>query len=117
MKCPHCSKEIKKRTNSQNSALHLFFDMISFALNELNQEFCYTGVTGRELSMMYTPNLVKTMFWHPIQTALFDTKSTTELNNEQINQISDIIIKFFAEKSVVLEFPSKETLNKNNNKL
>ena len=37
------------RTGKQNQSLHLFFTMIAEQLNELGQEFCFTGITGKEL--------------------------------------------------------------------
>ena len=99
-------KHIKKtRSTNQNSSLHLFFTMISEQLNELGMEYIYFGLKGQEISLTYTPELVKTFFWKPIQLALFETESTTKLTTEQMNRIIDIIIKFFGDKGVVIEFP------------
>jgi hypothetical protein len=98
------------RTITQNSALHKFFVLISFALNEMGQEFVFTGVKGVELSCMYTPELVKHCFWRPIQIALFNIESTKDINTQHINEISDVIIKFFGEKGVLIEFPDKDFL-------
>ena len=58
--------------------------------------------------------LVKKFFWKTIQLALFDFDTTTKLNTEQINKISDVIIKFFGDRGIVIEFPSEEYMNKNN---
>ena len=102
-------KHIKKtRSTDQNSSLHLFFTMISEQLNELGMEYIYFGLKGQEISLTYTPELVKTFFWKPIQLALFETESTTKLTTEQMNRIIDIIIKFFGDKGVVIEFPCFE---------
>lgn len=104
-------KEVKKtRTTLQNSALHKFFMIISEQLNELGMEYKYFGVKGNEISLMYTPELVKEFFWKQIQVALFDKKSTTKLTTEEMNQIIDIITKFFADKGVLIEFPNREHL-------
>ena len=67
---------------------------------------------GTVLEMRYTPDLVKNHIWRPIQETLFDIKSTTKINTEQINEIMDVLIKFFAERGIVLEFPNKEQLEK-----
>tara|TARA_R100000541_G_scaffold26713_1_gene36080 strand:+ start:54 stop:515 length:462 start_codon:yes stop_codon:yes gene_type:complete len=102
-------KKVKeKRTDQQNRSLHLFFTIISRELNELGLEYIYFGLKGTEIHLMYTPELVKNFFWKPIQIALFDFESTTKLTTEQINKISDVIIKFFAEKEVLIEFPCLE---------
>ena len=105
-------KIVKTRSVLQNRALHQFFVLISFALNELGNEFSYTGVKGSEISTMYTPDIVKNFFWRPIQIALFDIKSTKDINTEQINKIADVVIRFFDEKGVLIEFPSMESKNK-----
>lgn len=98
------------RTSLQNASLHLFFTMITDQLNELGMEYRYFGVTGKELSMMYTDNIVKEFFWKPIQLALFDIESTTKLTTEQMNQVIDVITKFFGDKGVLIEFPNRENL-------
>lgn len=100
-----------KRSSQQNRALHKFFGMISEELNELGMEFVYTGLKGAEISLRYTPNIVKLFFWKPIQIALFDFESTTKLKSKEMNQIIDIIIKFFGDKGVLIEFPHIENLN------
>jgi len=98
------------RTTRQNSALHKFFEIISYQLNELGMEFNYSGISGKELSLMYTPELVKEFIWRPIQLALFDINSTSKIDTDQMNKIIDVITKFFAERGVEIYFPSIETL-------
>jgi hypothetical protein len=88
--------------------------IISEQLNELGMEYIYFGLKGAEISLRYTPELVKMFFWKPIQVALFDFDSTTKLTTEQMNQIIDVIIKFFGDKGIIVEFPSEESYNKNN---
>jgi len=101
------------RTSIQNRALHLYFNFISEELNNLGLEFHYQGLNIIEITTPYTPEIVKNFFWRPIQIALFDIESTTKINTHQINQIIDVITKFFGDKGVMVEFPSIETLNKN----
>ena len=98
----------KTRTSQQNKAIHKFFMIMSEQLNELGIEYLYHGPTGKEISLMYTPELVKMFFWKPIQNALFDFESTTKLTTLQMNQIIDVIVKFFGDKGVLIEFPNVE---------
>ena len=98
------------RTLKQNSALHKFFVIIATELNDLGEEFTYQGLSVDAISTMYTPDIVKNFFWRPIQIALFDIKSTTDLTTRQMNDIIDVIVKFFGEKGVYVEFPNKEQL-------
>ena len=106
-------KCVENRTSQQNRALHKFFVLISEQLNDMSIDFCYTGLKGFELSTRYTPDLVKNFFWRPIQIALFDIESTKKLDTKQINEITDVIVKFFGDKGVVIEFPNKEQLINN----
>ncbi len=96
------------RTAKQNRALHKFFVIICEQLNEIGQEFTYTGLKGLELSTRYTPDIVKNFFWRPIQISLFDIESTKKINTKQINEIADIVIKFFGDKGVLIDFPRRE---------
>lgn len=107
--------EKKHRSLSQNAALHLYFTFIATELNNLGLEFNYQGLTIDNLSSVYTSNIVKEFIWKPIQLSLFDIESTTKINTKQINKIIDVITKYFGDRSVLIEFPSIETLiNKNN---
>ena len=111
MKCKKCGHENGSRTSKQNASLHKFFIIICEQLNEMGLEFHYFGVKGQELTMPYTPDIVKNFFWRPIQKALFDFESTTKLDTFQMNQIINVINKFFSERGVVVDFPSIEQLN------
>lgn len=111
MICDKCKEPIKQtRSLQQNKSLHKYFTLIAQELNELGQEFCYTGITGKELSIPYTMTLVKEVFWKEIQFTMFGTRSTTKLDTTQMNQIIEVFSKFFAERGVVLEFPSIEII-------
>ena len=104
-------KEIKiTRSTLLNSSMHLYFVFISHELNELGLEFNYTGISGKEFGLRYTPDLVKQMIWKPIMLAMFDIKTTTKLNSKEINEIIDVITKFFGDKGIVIDFPSIDTL-------
>jgi len=110
MNCPKCNYKTPVRTLKANSALHLYFTLIAQELNELGQEFCYTGITGKELSLHYTPTIIKELFWKEIQFTMFGTKTTTKLTTEQMNMIIEVFSKFFAERGVVLGFPSIDSI-------
>ena len=116
--CASCPLNKKKnRTTAQNRALHLYFTFISDELNNLGLEFEYQGLKIKDLSIPYTPKIVKDFVWRPIQVALFDKESTTKLNSKEMNTIIDVITKFFGERGVYLEFPSIQSLiNRNNEK-
>jgi hypothetical protein len=104
-------KECKiTRSSLLNSALHLYFTLICYQLNELGLEFNYTGIKGLEMSTRYTPHIVKELIWKPIQMALFDIESTTKVNSKEINEVIDVLSKFFGDRGVEIEFPCIESL-------
>lgn len=98
------------RTAKQNRSLHLYFKFISDELNNLGLEFTYQGLNISNLSTRYTEKIVKDFIWRPIQIALFDIESTTKIDTKQMNEVIDVITKYFAEKGVKLIFPNIETL-------
>ena len=102
----------ESRTARQNSALHVYFGMIADELNDLGLEFQYNGLNGSIFEMRYTPHLVKEFIWKPIQQAKFDIESTTKITTKQIDEIIDVLTKFFGERGIVLEFPSIDSLMK-----
>lgn len=104
-------QKMNTRTTTQNSALHLLFTIITNQLNEMGLEYHYYGLKGHLITTRYTKFIVKNFFWRPIQKTLFDIESTTKINTIQINEIMDVIIKWFGEKGVLIQFPSKEQLN------
>ncbi len=106
MKCETCKKEIIQRTTQQNRALHLFFDWIAGMFNEVGHT--YTNIMGIET--IWSALMVKELIWKPLQYQLYGTNSTTKLNNEQLNIISEAIILHFSEMGYYLEFPNIQAL-------
>ena len=100
------------RSTNQNSALHMLFGIMTNQLNELGLEFHYFGLKGQVLTTRYTPFICKEHLWRPIQITMFGITSTTKINTEQINEIVDVLSKWFGEKGAVIQFPSKETIEK-----
>lgn len=109
-----CKFELKKvlntRTSQQNRALHLFFTFVSTELNELGLEFTYEGLNVNNLSSRYTALIVKEFIWKPIQIAMFKVESTTKLTTKEMNEIIDVIVSYFGQKGIDLQFPNIEKL-------
>ena len=110
--CKSCGSELAKETRSsnQNRALHLYFRIISDQLNEMGMEFNYMGISGQTYATRFTPEIIKEYTWRPIQKALFNVKSTTKINTKEINEIAEVISRFFEERGIDIEFPSIELL-------
>jgi hypothetical protein len=95
----------KKRSLSQNRALHLYFNMLSEQLN--NAGYTFVNIMGIETH--YTPELIKEMIWKPLQLSLYNIKSTSKINTKQINEIIDIFSLHFGEKGIYIEFPNYQS--------
>lgn len=99
----------KQRTIAQNNALHLFFEQLAQVLNEEGLEMG-TILSKFVLDIPATKSNIKEMIWKPIEQAMFEKKSTKELTTQEINQIYDVINKFFAERGIAIpQFPSLES--------
>lgn len=98
-----------KITRQQQKSLHLLFRQLS---DELNQQGMTVKKTLREdFDVMWSETLFKEIIWRKLQKAMFGTKSTRELDSEQINKIFDVINKHFGENlKIHIPFPSIETL-------
>ncbi len=99
----------KTRTLKQNSSIHLYCEMIAEVLNDFGVTHKFKGIRGKDLEVRFTMILVKEVIWKPIQMALFDKKSTTELTTKEVTEIVEPLEKFIAENYAIdLPFPSEE---------
>src|SRR3990167_10032285 len=103
---------MKKRTEAQNRALHLYFEMIAGALNQegLDVRVVLQVIAEKGVDMMWSKELVKELLWRRIQKKYLGKKSTTELDSTgEITQIYDMLNKFLAQEFFITQaFPSLE---------
>jgi hypothetical protein len=103
-----------KRTQQQNRSLHLYFTLLAETLNVAGLDM--RVVLKPEIAIEWTPKTVKEKLWKPIQEALLDKKSTTELLKKQdIDKVYDTLHRHLSEKfgavSEFPPFPSSESKN------
>jgi len=97
----------KIRTNKQNNALHLYFELLSTELNLSGQEIKRII----NVDVPWTGELVKSIIWKPIQKTQLKKKSTTQLTTDEIDVIYDIINREIGEKcGIHIPFPNIEHL-------
>jgi hypothetical protein len=103
--------EIKKvsqnRTNLQNRALHLFFEMAAKELNSNGVTYHYFDLNGVDVETRWTKELFKEMTWKPLQLAMFGTESTTKLKRTEIDPIFEAINLMFANMGIQISFPNQ----------
>jgi len=82
-----------KLTSQQNKAIHAYCDDIARAL----------AASGHDMQQVVTlpiePTgaLVKEIIWRPVQTALFNKKSVTQLKMHDVDDVYRVIAKHLAE--------------------
>ncbi len=111
MHCEACGQEIKKkiRTNRQNASLHLWFSLISEALNEAGYDMRAT--IRQDVEIPWTAETVKEYVWRPVMVQYLREKSTTRMSTKDIDKIFDIVNRIIGERTgVYVPFPSYENL-------
>lgn len=95
------SVEIKKttrvRTDTQNRALHLFFEHLAQELN--NAGYCVQVVLKEKIDLDWDSDKVKELLWRPAQIAITKKKSTTKLDKtSDINKIYEHLNRHIGQK-------------------
>ena len=110
------SKSRSKRTLKQNNALHLWFEFLAAALNDAGLDMRTVLKPG--VSIPWTPDTVKEQLWRPIQIAMLQKKSTTELETPEVSKVEEVLVRHLVEKFGQFfeppNFPSVEQLVDNN---
>lgn len=103
-------KKFPQRTTRQNAAIHVLFKELADELNGAGLTMQRVLKPGVDIS--WTPESIKTYIWKPVQEAMFNKKSTTELDTKQVDQVFEIINHHLGEKfGISIQFPSiKEIL-------
>lgn len=98
----------KKRTIQQNSALHLYFQLVADTLNDAGYDMRRT--LAADVDIPWSKETVKEYLWRPIQAQQLLKISTKELSTKDIDLLLDTITRFLATKGIYQEFPSIENL-------
>ncbi len=104
LSCEIVEPRNKKRTLTQNSAIHKYFELLADGLNDAG----YDVTSTIKIPVSFTPDTVKKYLFKPVMTALFpDKNSTTELSTIEVNQVYEELNRLTGEKfGVSLVFPS-----------
>ena len=63
-------------------------------------------------SILWTPESVKRDLWKPLQKAMFNKESTTELSTAEVSKVYEQIAHILGDKfGVELDFPSEQELD------
>src|SRR4030066_179054 len=104
MLCETCKKKIDTRTLTQNSALHLYFKLLSDEL--INQGTDLRELVKEGVDIIPTPEAVK-LLWKQLQKAMLDKESTTQLTKQEVDKVYEVFSKLISERAeVYIPFPS-----------
>ena len=100
---------MKQRTSLQNRSLHKFCQMLADVLNDAGYDMKRT--LKHDVEIPWTMENVKNHLWRPIQTALTEKESTTDLDTVEPSQIHEVLSRHLASKLGVSvpPWPCEET--------
>ena len=108
--CKHCGQEIReRRTPTQNNALHKYYSSLAEALNDAGLDM--RSVLKKDAMIPWNTYSVKEYLWRPIQKAMVQKGSTTELDKtNDITQVYETLNRHLGDKfGIHVPFPSNET--------
>ena len=97
----------RRRTLTQNRAMHLYWTLVS-------KEFQKAGLDARvvfkkEVDIPVSPEMVKDLMWRPIQIALLKKKRTRDLKSNEVTQVFEVINRHLGERfKFHVPFPSRD---------
>ena len=95
----------QKRTQKQNSAMHVYFELLAKALNDAGLEISMEYL-GKACDVPWTKSSVKERLWLPIMETLTDHAHTADLDRIQVSQVYEVLTRFMTEKhGVFVPFP------------
>ncbi len=102
-------KKYPNRTLTQNAALHVYFKLISDALNDAGLDM--RRVLKPAVDIPWDPKTVKDFLWRPVMKAQLGMESTTKMSTVDIDKVFDTLNRHLGEKFGIQEdFPSIETI-------
>ena len=103
--------EPQKRSLNQNSALHLYFEMVEQEAREKGLTMDMIIKKPNELPI--TRHLLKDLF-RLIGKTMYKKESTADLTKEELSEVVETFQKIVAERlDVTIPFPSEDTLMNN----
>lgn len=97
----------KKRTLTQNSALHLYFRMLADALNDAGLDQRKTLKPNIEIP--WNEAAIKELIWRPIQLAVVSKESSAELTTSEVQEVYEVLNRHLADRfGITVAWPERE---------
>jgi len=96
----------KQRTLKQNKSLHKFCELLADELNAAGLDM--KTVLKPSVDIPWRKESVKEFLWRPIQEAMLQKESTTELNSAEPSDIHAVLMRHLSEKfGVYVSWPNR----------
>jgi hypothetical protein len=96
-------------TSQQNKALHVGFQLLAEALNDSGYEM-KAVLDVKTVDIPWSKETVKEVLWRPIQLAMTEKGSTTELGITEVSDVWDVLLRHLGENfGVTCPFPSEDS--------
>lgn len=100
--------ERSKRTTLQNRSIHKFCANVANDLNSAGYDMRRT--LRQDIDIPWTMQSSKDHMWRPVQIAMYDKTSSTQLDTAEVSQVYDTVIRHLAKTTgVSTPFPSRYT--------
>lgn len=85
-----------QRTERQNRAMHLWFQMLADSLNAAGLD--QRKVLKPSIAIPWTKEAVKEQLFKPIEHAMFGKRSTTELTKLEVGKVEEVLVRHLADR-------------------
>ncbi len=101
-------RKAKQRTLTQNRALHLFCQWLADTLNDAGLDMRKT--LREDVDMPWTSTSVKEYLWRPVQLAMTDKQSTTEITTVEPTDIHAVLSRHLGSRLGITcpDWPKRE---------
>jgi hypothetical protein len=99
----------KRRTPSQNNAIHLYCEQLANACNEAGYDM--KAILREDAEIPCTKDSIKRLVWAKVQEALYGKKETSKLSSSEVDEVYKVVDRHISEtRGIHVEFPSRHTL-------
>lgn len=97
----------RKRTITQNKALHVYFELLATALNDAGLDMKRT--LKPEVDIPWSAVSVKEHLWRPIQKAIIDKQSTKEASTAEYGPVYETLNRHTSDRfGISIPWPSRD---------
>lgn len=103
--------ERQNRTANQNRALHLYLELVADTLDKEGHTLQDVVAQIKRAEIRPTKENLKEVVWRPLQQAIYNKESTTQLETHEVDRVYETMNKWLGQQfEIHVPFPSLESL-------